>query len=41
MNPNFERELFLTQARFRELPDQDIDFVLTAPPSSFEAAFNR
>jgi hypothetical protein len=41
MNPNFEGELFLTQARFRKLPDQDIDFVLTAPPSSFEAAFNR
>ena len=41
MNSNFESELFLTQARFRELPDQDIDFVLTAPPSSFEAAFNR
>jgi hypothetical protein len=41
VNPNFEGELFLTQARFRELPDQDIDFVLTAPPPSFEVAFNR
>ncbi len=41
MNPNFEGELYLTQARFRELPDQDIDFVLTAPPPSLEAAFNR
>ena len=41
MNSNFESELFLTQARFRELPDQDIDLVLTAPPPSFEAPFNR
>jgi hypothetical protein len=41
MDSNFEGELFLTQARFKELPDQDINFVLTAPPPSFEAAFNR
>jgi hypothetical protein len=41
MDPNCEGELFLSQARFRELPDQDIDFVLTAPPPSLEAAFNR
>jgi hypothetical protein len=41
VNPNLEGELFLTKTGFRELPDQDIDFILTAPPSSLEAAFNR
>ena len=40
MDSNIEGELFLTQAGFRELPDQKIDFVLTAAPSSFEATFN-
>jgi hypothetical protein len=41
VNPNLEGELFLTKTGFRELPDQDIDFILTAPPPSLEAAFNR
>jgi hypothetical protein len=41
VNSNFEGELFLTKTGFRELPDQDFDLVLTAPPPSLEAAFNR
>jgi hypothetical protein len=40
MGSNIEGELFLTQAGLRELPDQKIDFVLTASPSSLEATFN-